>query len=82
MKKKGAGCSDLEKFKELIYKKYDYALDKLQDITLKIANMYTNMGAIFNVQIDSFVYVDKKTGNIIYIFKQKKFFFHLMFCYY
>ena len=61
----------------MIYKKYDYALDKLQDITLKIANMYTNMGAIFNVQIDSFVYVDKKTGNIIYIFlkTEKNYFF-------
>ena len=74
MKNKGAGCRDLEKFKEFIYKKYGYVLDKLQEITLKIANMYINVGAISNVQIDSFVYIDKKTGDI---FKTEKMIYFL-----
>ena len=58
----GAGCSDIDRFKRFIETKYSYSLKQLQKITLDIAKVYLSMGAISNVQIDSFVYRDRSTG--------------------
>lgn len=58
----GAGASDVEKFKKYIYKKYSYSLDKLEKITQLIAREYLKLGAVSNIQIDSFVY--KEDGEL------------------
>lgn len=54
--KGGMGASDFSGFKKIIEKKYDYTLDELDLVTNSIADAYLAMGALFNIQIDSFVY--------------------------
>lgn len=54
--KGGAGSSSVEKFKKYIFKKYSYSLNELEEITQKIAATYMSLGAVSNIQIDSFVY--------------------------
>lgn len=54
--KGGVGASTLLKFKEYILKRYSYSLDELEQITKEIAQKYLDMGAINNIQIDSFIY--------------------------
>lgn len=54
--KGGAGSSSVEKFKKYIFEKHSYSLDELENITIKIAQTYLDLGARSNVQIDSFVY--------------------------
>lgn len=54
--KGGVGASDVDKFKKYINEKYHYSLDELESITREIAKAYLEMGAINNIQIDSFVY--------------------------
>jgi hypothetical protein len=56
--KGGVGASSVEKFKKYIIKKYQYSLDELDDITNEISNSYLEMGAINNIQIDSFIYLE------------------------
>lgn len=62
--KGGAGSSDVDKFKKYIQHKYSYSLDELQTITQKIADIYIQAKAQSNIQIDSFVYKDKETGEL------------------
>lgn len=50
------GIGSAHNFKEYILKKYSYNLESLEEITKKIAQKYIEMGAINNIQIDSFVY--------------------------
>ena len=54
--KGGVGASSNDKFKKYILEKYNYNLEKLDVITKEIAQIYLDMGAINNIQIDSFVY--------------------------
>jgi hypothetical protein len=54
--KGGVGANTLDKFKKYIFDKYNYSLDELENITKLIAQSYLEMGAINNIQIDSFVY--------------------------
>lgn len=54
--KGGAGSSSVDKFKKYISEKYDYSLDELEKTTRKIAETYLKMGALSNIQIDSFIY--------------------------
>lgn len=54
--KGGVGALTLEKFKAYIQEKYSYSLDELEAITKDIAEAYRDMGAINNIQIDSFIY--------------------------
>jgi hypothetical protein len=54
--KGGVGASTLDKFKKYILEKYSYSLDELEQITKEIAQNYLDMGAINNIQIDSFIY--------------------------
>lgn len=54
----GAGAYTVEKFKKYISEKYHYSLDELETITQKISQVYLGMGAISNIQIDSFVYLE------------------------
>lgn len=54
--KGGVGASSLDKFKKYILEKYDYDLSELEETTKDIAQKYLDMGAINNIQIDSFVY--------------------------
>jgi hypothetical protein len=54
----GVGCSDVDKFKKYIQEKYSYNLDELETITQEIARCYLDIGAISNIQIDSFVYLE------------------------
>lgn len=54
--KGGAGASNVDKFKKYISEKYQYSLDELEKITRDIAATYISLGAMSNVQIDSFVY--------------------------
>jgi hypothetical protein len=60
--KGGAGSSDVDKFKKYISGKYEYSLDELEKTTQQIAQKYLTMGALSNIQIDSFVY--QKNGNL------------------
>ncbi|MBC7539800.1 MAG: hypothetical protein H7281_13345 [Bacteriovorax sp.] len=55
----GAGASNVDKFKKYIFQKYAYSLEELQQTTLKIAQTYLKLGAVSNIQIDSFVYCDE-----------------------
>ncbi|AUN99635.1 hypothetical protein C0V70_16275 [Bacteriovorax stolpii] len=57
--KGGAGASNVDKFKKYIQEKYHFSLNELEKITLEIARVYLNKGALFNVQIDSFVYQEE-----------------------
>lgn len=52
----GVGTSNVDNFKKYISDRYSYSLDSLEEITREIAAAYLKMGAIGNVQIDSFVY--------------------------
>ncbi len=54
--KGGTGCSNVDKFKKYIQDKYSYSLDELEVVTKKIAAEYLKLGAVNNIQIDSFVY--------------------------
>lgn len=54
--KGGAGCSSVDKFKKYIQNKYSYSLNELEKITAEIAQAYISIGALSNIQIDSFVY--------------------------
>lgn len=54
--KGGVGANSHDKFKKYILEKYDYPLDELDRITKEIAHVYLKMGAINNIQIDSFIY--------------------------
>lgn len=56
--KGGAGADTVDKFKKYIQDKYQYDLSDLEVITKKIADEYLQMGAISNIQIDSFVYLE------------------------
>jgi len=60
----GAGASNVEKFKKYIYKKYSYSLDQLEANTLNIVKKYLELGAISNIQIDSFVYREDDTNEL------------------
>ena len=59
--KGGRGSSSVEKFKNFIQTKYNYPLDELEAITKKIAEAWIEMGAVNNIQIDSFVYEENET---------------------
>ncbi|MDO9341134.1 MAG: hypothetical protein Q7T72_11505 [Bacteroidales bacterium] len=52
----GAGSNNVDKFKKYIFQKYSYSLNKLEEVTLAIAQTYLELGARSNIQIDSFVY--------------------------
>jgi len=54
----GAGSENVDKFKKYILERYSFDLSELEDVTLKIAKKYMELGAISNVQIDSFIYKD------------------------
>lgn len=54
----GVGASNDEKFKKYIYDKYNFDLAELEKTTSLIAQEYIKRGAIKNIQIDSFVYLD------------------------
>ena len=58
--KGGAGASNVDKFKKYIDQKYSYSLEELEKTTQKIAAIYLSMGAVSNIQIDSFVYREKE----------------------
>ena len=57
--KGGAGSTSVDKFKKYIHQKYAYSLDQLVETTREIAECYLKMGAISNIQIDSFIYNDE-----------------------
>jgi hypothetical protein len=50
------GIGSAHNFKKYILNKYSYNLENLEKITKNIAEKYIEMGAINNIQIDSFVY--------------------------
>lgn len=52
----GVGASNVDKFKKYIFKKYSYSLDALEKMTQEIARTYLKLGAVSNIQIDSFIY--------------------------
>ena len=54
----GVGSSSVDKFKKYIYRKYNYSLDRLDEYTDQIAACYLSLGAISNIQIDSFIYLE------------------------
>lgn len=56
--KGGVGASSVEKFKKYINEKYQYSLDELENVTSEIANSYLSLGALNNIQIDSFIYIE------------------------
>ncbi|MBC7713475.1 MAG: hypothetical protein H7177_09055 [Rhizobacter sp.] len=56
--KGGVGASSVEKFKKYIQGKYNYSLDEYEKITQKIAQTWLASGAVNNIQIDSFVYLE------------------------
>jgi hypothetical protein len=60
--KGGAGSSNVDKFKKYILEKHIYSLDELEKTTQQIAQKYLTLGALSNIQIDSFVYL--KNGNL------------------
>lgn len=62
--KGGAGSDTVNKFKKYIQDKYQYNLDELEEITRKIAQEYLNRGAVSNIQIDSFVYLENNEMKI------------------
>ena len=55
----GVGAKSVDKFKKYIFERYSYSLDALEKITQEIAHAYLEMGAIGNVQIDSFIYEEE-----------------------
>jgi hypothetical protein len=58
----GFGASTHDKFKSYIMQKYSYCLDELEKIVCDISDVYQAMGARGNIQIDSFVYRDRHSG--------------------
>jgi hypothetical protein len=54
----GVGASDVDKFKKYIQEKYKYDLSEYEKIVKEIAQKYLELGARFNIQIDSFVYIE------------------------
>ena len=56
--KGGTGASSVDKFKKYVFEKYNYSLNELEAVTKKIAESYLQLGAMNNIQIDSFVYSD------------------------
>jgi hypothetical protein len=52
----GAGAVDVDKFKKYFLTRHHFDLTELERITVKIAEEYLKMGAVSNVQIDSFIY--------------------------
>lgn len=54
--KGGVGANNVDKFKKYINEKYAFSLDELEKSTQKIAQAYLALGAVNNIQIDSFVY--------------------------
>lgn len=54
--KGGVGAKTLADFKNYIQETYSYSLDELESVTQEIAKKYIELGAINNIQIDSFVY--------------------------
>jgi hypothetical protein len=62
----GVGCGgeySLSRFREYIESKYEYSLCELEHITRQIADEYLALGAVSNIQIDSFVYVDTSVSS-------------------
>jgi hypothetical protein len=62
--KGGMGCTDQAKFFQEIKRKYTFDLETNLEIYTKIFHAYKNLGAISNIQIDSFIYRDELTGEI------------------
>jgi hypothetical protein len=56
--KGGIAGMNLDIFKNYILEKYNYDLTSLEEITNEIFKSYQTMGAISNLQIDSFVYCE------------------------
>ena len=54
----GVGASDVDKFKKYIQEKYKYDLSEYEKIVKEIVQKYLELGAQFNIQIDSFVYIE------------------------
>lgn len=54
--KGGAASSNVDKFKKYIAQKYSFSLDELEVNCKKIVEEYRKLGAVSNLQIDSFVY--------------------------
>lgn len=54
--KGGTGSHNVDNFKKYIKEKYNYSLEILEEMTKEIAKLYLKMGAIHNIQIDSFIY--------------------------
>jgi len=52
----GVAAPDVDKFKKYILENYQYDLSELEHITQRIAEEYIKLGAIKNIQIDSFIY--------------------------
>jgi hypothetical protein len=52
----GAGASNADKFKQYIKEKYQFDLGEYEKITNLIAKKYIELGALYNIQIDSFIY--------------------------
>jgi hypothetical protein len=59
----GRASSNMNLFKSCINEKYNYSLDELEVITREIVEKYISMGAISNIQIDSFVYYETIHNN-------------------
>lgn len=57
----GIGSNTIDKFKEYILGKYNYSLESLESISSEIAEYYIALGAMSNIQIDSFVYLDQES---------------------
>lgn len=55
----GAGAKNGDKFKKYILKKFSFSLDELETTTQLIAKKYLELGAVSNIQIDSFIYLDQ-----------------------
>ncbi len=60
--KGGMGARSLNDFKKNIHEKYNFSLNELDKITDEIVEIYLSMGALYNIQIDSFVY--KENGQL------------------
>jgi hypothetical protein len=56
----GAGSSSVDKFKKYIFEKYQFDLSEYEKQTAIIAKKYLDLGALFNIQIDSFVYFENE----------------------
>ena len=52
----GVGACNVDKFKKYILEKYQYDLSQYEKTLQLIADKYLELGALYNIQIDSFVY--------------------------